>query len=244
MSKAPLIRVLSQARWPRLTAVTAEKIAPQLADAIRADYPLSDTQQEMKVTITSTGLTQQPGDTIYRFHSQDRTWTVTLSDLFLALDTSSYTDHSDFIDRFTTVFDALLAIEAIPYLTRLGYRYTNRLDQPKDILRLQDYFAPGILGGLAQDSPSGVTQTVSETLFKDGDEFLAVRSALLGPNESIDATLPPVATQSWILDLDAYRQSDTGLPVDDLRRQAEALSNRAGEHFTTLITDDFIERFS
>ena len=234
---------MCQARWSGLSKFDAKDVAAGLADAIGDEYPFSEQQHEMEVTITPTGVTQKPTGIIHRFQSVDRLWTVTLSDLFLALDTVDYYGHVDFIERLGQAFDALLGVARIPSLARVGYRYTNRLDQPEDILRVKEYFAPSILGGLAHDTPSQVAQTVSETLLKDGGKYLAVRSALLGPNASIDPTLAPVPTQSWLVDLDSYEESAKGLPVNSLRDRAAELSDRASAHFRQLITDAFIVRF-
>jgi uncharacterized protein (TIGR04255 family) len=234
---------MCQARWPKLTKFDAAEVATRMADFIVEDYPLSDQRQEMQITITPTGITQQPGEAIHRFQSVDRRWTVTLADQFISLDTLAYEGHVDFIQRLGAVFDALLNIAQIPVLARLGYRYTNRLDQPEDMPRLKEYFAAGILGGLAQDNSSEVAQTVSETLFKDGDTFLMVRSALLGPNASIDPALDTVPTPSWIVDLDSYAEPAKGLAVDTWRERAEALSERASSHFRQIVTPEFIARF-
>lgn len=241
LSRAPLVRVLCQVRWPKLTKFDAARVADSLAQAIGDDYPFSDQQQEMQITIDQAGVHQQPGGVIRRFLSHDRAWTVTLSEMFLALDTTEYQGHDDFIARLGVVMDALLVAAPIPSLARVGYRYTNRLDNEADLERLKTLFKPSILGWLEQGDSSTVIQTVSETLLKQGEHYLMVRSALLGPGAVLDPTLPPVQTRSWLVDIDSFVES--AQEPDMARGLARDLSARASGHFRTLITPEFLERF-
>ncbi|MDR1790911.1 MAG: TIGR04255 family protein [Propionibacteriaceae bacterium] len=245
LSKAPLERVLCQARWEQLSRFdsgSVAEVAAKLATVIGDDYPFGQGQQEMQVTISPAGVTQQPGGMIHKFQSADRRWTATLSHMFIALETSRYTDHTEFIDKFGALFDALLSVVKIPSLTRLGYRYTNRLTESEDMPpKLMDYFVPSILGGLG-DNSSQVVQTVCETLHKQGGKYLMVRSGLLQPGAVIDPSLSPVRDKSWVIDLDAYEES-ASIDVAEIRDKAVGLSALASDHFRTLLTEQGLERF-
>jgi uncharacterized protein (TIGR04255 family) len=244
LSQAPLVRVLCQVRWPNLTKFDPKAVSGDMAEMIGDSYPFSSVEQESLFTIGQSGVSQQPGGTLYRFESIDRTWALTLGDVFLALETSSYSGHQDFLARLGDAVDALRKAARIPTLLRIGYRYTNRLDQPKDIQNLGSYFAPSILGGLAQGDSSKVVRTITETILKEDDSYLVVRSALLEPGALIDPTLKPVTTQSWIVDLDSYIESSVGLPIESVRQEAERLARRASQHlFRSLVGPGFEERF-
>lgn len=236
LSRAPLVRVLCQIRWPKLTKFDAAQVADSLAQAIGDDYPFRDLQQEMQITIDQAGPRQTPGGVIHRFLSRDRAWVVALGDMFLALETNKYQGHDDFIVKLGVVMDALLVAAPIPSLARVGFRYTNRLDDEADLEGLGILFQPCLLGWLGQGD---VIQTVTETLLKEEDRYLMVRSALLGPGSVLD--LPPVQTRSWLVDLDSYVES-TQSP-DNVRDLARELSGRASRHFRTLVTPQFVERF-
>jgi len=245
LSNSPLARVLCQARWPKLTWFRPDEVASKLGDEIGSDYPFPETQQEAQFIITPQGVTSQQGDTLYKLTSADRNWTVTLGSTFLSLDTVKYDDHEDFIDRLVRVFDALLAAAPIPALNRLGYRYTNRITDPESLANLGLYFRSDILGAIAGGEPPDLVHSASESIYGDGSGFLLVRTALLGPNASIDPTLPPVAAKSWVLDLDAYIEAaPPGLLPVDVRALAQAQADRARRHFRELITDTFKVRFT
>ena len=253
LNHAPLERVLCQARWPQLSKVNTAAIqvaADQLALSIGDDYPLRENQQEMQVTITPLGVSQQAGGTVHRFISADRKWIVTLGDLFIALETSVYPGHSEFIDRFEGVVAALTASIQIPILLRMGYRYTNRLQDETDLNALGIYFKPELLGGVSQSGPSGfdLAQSVTETLFRKDEtsstfSTLMVRSALLAPGTAITPDFAATNVRSWVLDLDSADESSAGIPLDSLRERVEALALRASDHFWSMINEPFVERF-
>jgi len=242
--RAPLIRVLCQARWQQLTKFDTKTVADGLAELVGDDYPFRDQQQEVQFTIDQAGMKQQPGGIIYRFHSTDKLWTIALSDTFISLETLFYEGHEDFIDRFSGIMASLSSVAIIPLLSRLGYRYTNRLDTEDSLSKLNDYFLPSVLGGLVQVQDSArVVQTITETLLQDEDNFLAVRSAKLSPGAIIDPTLPATQGESWIIDLDSYKEPISGITIDSVGRETEALSDQASKYFFSLITDKFMEDF-
>jgi len=224
-----------------LTWFKAEEAAGRLGDEIGSDYPFAETQQEAQFVITPQGVNTHAGDQVFKLASADRNWTVTLGSTFLTLDTVKYGDHQDFIRRLGIVFDALLATAPIPELARLGYRYTNRIADTEDLARLGDFFQAGILGTIADDDPSTLVHSASESVYDEDGGFLLVRTALLRANTSIDPGLAPVETESWVLDLDAYVES--ALPPLEARALAKTQANRARRRFRRLITDDFKERY-
>lgn len=244
LSRAPLARVLCQIRWQQLSRFDLDAVADEVAHIVGGEYPLRDAQHEIDFVFSPSGVSQQNVGMIHRFQSVDRAWTLSLSSQFLALETSVYEGHVGFIDRLERSVAALTEAARIPFLTRIGYRYTNRLTNPSDITGLRALVVEGVLGGLAQGDAARLTRTVSESLYT-GDEgtFLLVRSALLEPGMEVEPGLPPTDGKSWILDLDAFREEPAGLPVDTVVQQATELSARAADHFWSVVTDEFIRRF-
>jgi uncharacterized protein (TIGR04255 family) len=244
LSNSPLARVLCQIRWPKLAWFKTDEVESKLGDAIGSDYPYPETQQEAQFIITPQGVTPQQGDKLYKWVSADRNWTVTMGSTFLSLETVAYGEHEDFIERLGQAFDALLAVAPIPGVVRVGYRYTNRITNADDLANLGSYFQAGILGAIASGEPQGLVHSVSESVYGEDGGFLLVRTALLGPNASVDPSLPPADKKSWVLDLDAYVESPPpGLAPTDVRALAQAQADRARKHFRELITNEFKDRF-
>lgn len=244
LSRAPLARVLCQIRWNQLSKFELNDVADHVAQIIGDDYPLRDAQQELEFVVSPSGVTQQTAGTIHRFQTADRAWTISLGQQFLAVDTTKYEGHEDFVKRLMSAFSALTRTVTIPFLTRVGYRYVNQLAEATDVESLRDMFVEGVLGGLAQGDARELRRTVSESVYSaDGSNFLLVRSALLEPRMVLEPTLPPVDGKSWILDLDSYREDAKGIPLEGLAQLATDLSERAAKHFRSVITNEFTRRF-
>ncbi|UKF28046.1 TIGR04255 family protein [Clavibacter nebraskensis] len=244
LTRAPLARVLTQVRWPQLGGFDVDAVAKTMSTRLAKQYPLISKSHEAALTISPEGIQQQVGNTVHQLSSVDEHWTVSLGETFLSLQTTSYVSHADFIARLTEVTNALIETsEAIPFWTRIGYRYTNRLVDQSDLERLSEYFDASVLGGLALTSRTDLVHSISESVYREGSGFLLVRSARLPSGASIDPSLPSVETESWSLDLDAYDETKQPFNSEAISDKAQYLARIAFNHFTAVITPAFIERF-
>lgn len=241
---SPLVRVLSQVRWPRFGDFDLDAAAKGLGSIISADYPILEQGRETEVTITPLGAQQQLAGVLHKFSAIDGSWTVTLGETFLALETSAYESHSDFIGRLERIMQALSRVAEIRVWDRLGYRYTNRLSDPQDLSRLTDYFDAAALGSVALESSHGLLHSISEALFAQERSRLLVRSAHLPAGGTIDPTIPVSENTSWYLDLDAFEEERTTFSTEALAAKATELAGVAYRYFRTVITDEFIRRFA
>lgn len=208
-------------------------------------YPLVSRQAEMQVTFTPAGLREQENGFIKKFASADEDWNVSIGGNFVALDTSAYVGHEDFLARLTPVLVALSESATIPFISRIGYRYTNRVVGDEDLANLEDRFKPTVLGGLGAAPDGGeLVHSITESVYRLKEAFLLVRSAQVGPNESIDPTLPPVDQKSWILDLDAYVESRSSSEPNSVLERCRGLSSIASDQFRSVVTDSFYERYA
>lgn len=241
---SPLIRVLSQIRWPVLSGFDADKAADALAAQIGKEYPLRDRAQETQFLVGPEGVTPQAGGALHRFSSADGHWVVTLASTFITLETSAYRSHDDFIQRLASVVGQLKTHLPLLRWDRFGYRYTNRLIDEEDIRDLKDLFVQAVLGTVGLEFPDVIVQSVGETVYQSEGSSLLVKSALLPPNAIIEPTIPPVSQRTWILDLDAFVLGPSMAFDDaDIQRQATELSAKAHSFFEKVTTDDFRNRF-
>lgn len=246
LSQSPLVRVLTQVRWPELGGFNVDAVAAAVGVGLAEDYPLVAKENENQVILTPEGMHQQVTGVIHRFTSIDEAWTVSLGKTFLGLDSTAYTDHADFVARLEKVLVVLASASSIPKWSRIGYRYTNRLIGDNDLNSLEDYFEPSVLGGLPSASDDiALVHSISESLYRVDGAMLLARSARLGPGASIDPTLPPVEGDSWVLDLDAFEEASSVQPFtpESVAARAGELSRVAYKHFNSVIKNGFIERF-
>ncbi|MBF4623087.1 TIGR04255 family protein [Clavibacter sp. VKM Ac-2872] len=244
LSKAPLVRVLAQIRWHQLAGYDVDTVAKALSARLAKEYPLVTRNHEAELTITPEGIQQQAGTPVHRLSSLNEEWIVNLGETFLSLETTAYKSHEDFVARLSVITTALNEVYYIPFWTRFGYRYTNRIDQEFDLDRINEYFNASVLGGLALDQGGELVHSISESVYKQGDVFLLVRSARLPKNASIDPSLPAVNTPSWSLDLDAYEENKSPeFTTESIAAKATELARVGYYHFRAVITDEFVARF-
>lgn len=245
LTQAPLARVLVQVRWPELSSFDLESVAATMARQLSDGFPLKRRDSEVQLLFTPAGPQQQANGFVHRLTSAADDWTISVGESFIALETSAYKGHEDFIARLRGALDALNETAKIPVVTRIGYRYTNRIVGVDDLARLSERFAPSVLGGVG-DAPAGSTlvHSITESVYRLDGAALLVRSAQVGANESIDPTLAPVQEKSWILDLDAYDESRNVFTVDSVCERVNDLSAIASGQFHALTTEEFTKRYA
>jgi uncharacterized protein (TIGR04255 family) len=243
---APLVRVLSQLRFERMSVLDAPSTAADFSVALSDAYPYSDSTTELNLLVGGGNVaSQSTPQIVWRLRSADKTRTVTLTNGAVSLETSAYTGRGDFCKDLFSVVEVLQKIARIPSFSRIGVRYTNQLTG-SSLNRLQDLFRAEILGlspvslGNAQ-----LQHAVSQASFglPDDSGFLAQWGAL-PENSGFDPGLPVLPQRSYVLDLDAYRQGGRG-DSSPAVIQAEALqlAERAYRFLRWAVTVEFLREF-
>lgn len=251
--RAPLAKVLTQLRFPgALSRLQGEAFVEPLGVAL-ADlgYPLIEHSQQVTFQLTPEGLVPQQGDRILNFFSLDRNWQVSLNSQFVSLDTTDYKDRDDFARRVSELVDGIARVVQIPAVARVGYRYVNRVPgisrtEGASLLREKFQGAVSVPEGHAQ-----LWTSVSEAMFSFGEQSegqmpedgLLARWGVLRPNQVLDASIAPVDQESWVLDIDAFRQGATPFDSGSIAEQVLQVSRRAYRFFRWAVTPVFMERF-
>src|SRR5687767_6525764 len=111
LSRAPLVKVLAQVRFPEIASIAQTDFVAPFQEKLRQEYPILRKQQEIALLLTPEGAapTQQTGF-IWRFAGKDGNWQVSLAPTFLTIETKTYSGQSEFIDRWTEALGALNAV--------------------------------------------------------------------------------------------------------------------------------------
>jgi uncharacterized protein (TIGR04255 family) len=245
LSSAPLISVICQVRWPQFTAMSdgIAGIAVELGKSISAKYPLSNQHKEMQYQLSVQGLTQSLGEDIFEWISADDSWSVLLSQRYVAFQSKSYTNRQDFFNRMTEVLDILVAIVPIPVVERIGFRYTNRISEERDFHRLHELIEPQVLGASQLSGEVTLVHSLNEAVYTVQDSQLRVRSAELPPGGTIDPAIAPVDARSWLLDIDASKDLRDQFNVASVSETGHRLSSIAYSYFRWAVKDEFITHF-
>jgi uncharacterized protein (TIGR04255 family) len=246
LKAAPLVRVLTQIKFPLLLAVTdAQSVAP-FQDRIRGVYPIGDKETIQRLQV-STESPQQPlkteAESIWRFQDLDKHWRVSLGATFLALETTHYTSRKDFIDRITFLAAALERTLNPQITTRVGLRYIDRIENDA-VAKIGDLIRPEVLGSYSLFAPA-VRHILSYAEFRTEESAtLTARWGMLPAAGTIDPNvLEPIPSQSWILDLDMFSATQGNFGADALALQLESFAQRIYAVFRFMVTPAFLDHY-
>lgn len=246
LSRAPLVRVIAQVRFPTILAVRQSQPDPmmiRLQEAIRADYPELRHEQSHNIRLEPGGKSQiiEPS-VIWRFVDITGSWQAAIAPDFVALQTEAYTDRGDFLVRFGKLIDTIEATLTPRIATRLGLRYIDRL-RDSAVENIGAMVRPEMLG-LAGPFQGRAMLVSGEALLEAAEGQVRARWGLLPPGASFDpAAAAPIDVASWMLDLDMFREERREFMVAALLAEAEAFAKRIYTIFRWAVTDDFLRHY-
>jgi uncharacterized protein (TIGR04255 family) len=172
---------------------------------IRADYPELERATEAQILLGPDGVQKLEGGVVWKFSSAPDSWQVALTPSFVALSTAQYTSREDFLGRLDTLLERTEEWLRPRRVTRFGVRYIDRVEGKK-LDRLADFVRPEVLGPTAVSTGEGASlnHAITECSYDLGDRnSLRARWAQLPAGASLDPSVPPAKSASWVLDLDA-----------------------------------------
>lgn len=248
LASPPLVRVIAQVRFPIIASIEKREFIGPFQEAIRKDYPVLRPEQSRSVVVGPEGVTDARATTAWRFLDLSSDWRVTLAPDFLALETSHYTNRSDFLSRFKQILEALKTHIDPRVIDRLGVRYIDRIEEPH-LSDLPTLIRPEVSGILATSLSEYVRHALSENVFvlPSGEGLVTARWGLVPSMGTVDpAAIEPIETPSWLLDLDAFQSfqaSTRTLDVEALTAQAQGFAERIYSIFRWVVTDEFLRRY-
>ena len=245
LTRAPLARVIGQVRFPPNLALDRPEEVSGFQKAIRRTYPVLSRMEMPEVSIGATGELKVTPATVWKFSDTQGQWDVAVSTTFVALETRSYVDRSDFMARLTTVLEAADAEFSPQVATRLGLRYVNRITGPA-LDRLSDLVRPEMqgmtslpLGGMVK-----LTMTESQLELPDASGRLALRHGLMPAQATYDpVSLEPLPTPSWILDIDVSREDPMTFDPTALSGLSLQFADWSYRLFRWVVTDQFLQEY-
>lgn len=246
LAHPPLIRMVTQLRYPAQPAFDQRATAAPVLDALASAFPVVR-EEPFQGVIFKIGAEVAPESrswTTWRLSDLEGKWRLSLSREFLALETISYHSHDDFIGRFRHVLDAFPPTLRPPVVDRFGLRYINRVVEP-GLSQITQFVRSELLGVLASPSSARVRQSFTETICDLTPHTLIARYGILPPNASYDpGSLIPVPERSWLLDLDMYREQTQPFDIKALERDAKLFAEQIYTFFRWAVTDKLLAYFN
>ena len=249
LPRAPLVRVIAQARFPPILAIRDPDRVAVFQEVLRETYPHLTRDQAHRVELTPGEPPDIHQELIWRLadRARDACWQVSLGVDFVSIDTSDYGSRSDFLDRLRAVVTAVESVFRPAEAQRLGVRYVDRLiDEAVD--RVNELFQPEILGIMRplEDVPSALGDSVVHLM--NDVQFLARngsrvqgRWGKLPPNATHDPnSIAPVSGPSWVLDLDMFTSEPQPFASEELLRTATEFAECLYWLFRRMVTKEFL----
>jgi len=247
---SPLAAVLFQVRFPApVTSIQRALESGELREVLSTEFPYAQPQPIFNIVIQQ-GKTATPEATpasAWTLTDATQAWSLTISPDSIGLTTTNYKSRSDFLARARRIFEAIQSVANPPPIARLGVRYANRVAGDKMIdlhIALTDDIRQ--MQKMALAFPEGsILHAMNVLVYKwlnDGRAIQA-RWGLLPEGAVLDASIPPIGTPSWVLDVDCYVDTPQPFDVDQLTSSIEDLAERDYNFFRWVFTDEGLKRF-
>lgn len=237
----PLIRVVAQVRYSPVLSVQDQGFIAPFQEAIRDSYPLAEKQMQQQFAPGPQGALQVSESVLWRFSDLKKAWQVTLSETFVSLDCSDYTNREDFLGRLQRILEAT-AVNVRPALVdRVGVRYMNRIVGASEVGKLQDYVRPELLGPATADLASArLLSQLTQADFESDGVTLRGRWGELPPDTTHEGSVEPVSDPSWVLDLDAFTTEHAPFDAVQATQEAGRYASIVYCFFRWSVSDEFL----
>lgn len=244
LKNAPLVRVIAQLKFPMIASIEKQDFIAGFQEAIRNDYPALRPEQSSSFIMGPAGPSVSATVKNWRFLNEEKTWTVSLSQDFVAIEAFAYTSRADFLKKWRQILVAAIEHLKLKQYDRLGVRYIDRMEN-EATANIKKFIRPEALGILDDFSEGEVIHALNQTLFKVEDAQLSARWGKLAPNSTFDssATLEPKPNESWVLDLDMFRVKTEPLDVEKVMSDSNFYAERIYSFFRWTVTDEFLKHY-
>lgn len=244
LAKAPLVKVLTQIRFPQpvdFDEAVIDAVRRELID----EYPVFREVTNQSLLIGPDGSAHQGvGERLLVADDADANWRVTLAGNFASLEASTYSSRSDFAERTSRLIAAVSKFYKPIVCDRIGVRYVNRIHDELLLSRLDQLVQPPFLGALQIPEAKGyVAHSVCDSLFSRDSYMVQARWGILPPGAAIDPLVPPPSTRYWTLDIDTFTPSPKRFDSDTVIEDFSNLARLAHALFRLAVTSEFLRTF-
>ena len=249
LKDAPLVRALGQVTFPKIVKISEESYIGDFQEAIRGDYPhlQRDNIQSVEVNVDQSDMQHQTTETvIWRFLDLERIFRVSLRTDAITLETARYESREEFMKRLKVVLNALSSTIKPAAVTRVGFRYVNRIKGEKYVGSLSKLIRPELLNVLQPNLLQHIEYSMTDIVCQTKEGKLIVRNGMVPPKFTHDPDLaPPVEDTSWVFDIDSFSTNCEGSEFEPkfLCEELSKVAARAYTFFRWGITDQFLQSF-
>lgn len=243
LPNAPLVRVITQVRFPLVVAVQQRDFIAPFQEAIRAEYPRLRQEQTQALLIGPAGVSPGEQERVWRFSDLNGHWRVSLAPDFLALETTAYTTRTEFFARLRLVLEVLGNCVDPKVVDRLGVRYIDRITG-QALWRIADLVRPEVRGLTGTIAEAHLQHSLTESVFQLEASRLLTRWGRLPAGATTDpSAIEPLNEPSWILDLDMFSVEAFSFSTNEVAAKGEEFASRIYTFFRWAVTSEFLQLY-
>ena len=238
LANSPLVEVVCQVRFPPILRITKEDPI-DFQEAVRHRFPELALEQGVVLRIPGIGsgdeLGVDPKTRLYRFKSKDGASSISLTADFYALSSTKYSHWENFAADLELAHQAAQKVYQLPYATRIGLRYINRLTLENTGAQNREELLNMVRGELnallLSEGWTEPNELLSQLVLSDDSAKLTLRSAY-----ALEEDKPFL-----LLDYDYFEESR--LPLEGLLERTNRYHQKIYDAFRWSIRADKISVF-
>ncbi len=209
-----LRQAVCEFRFPTLMELGDPRPPASLVTALRKEYPHLELANE--VTLGIGGGTPGSNNT-HIFRSAKLTWTVSLKQSILTVETTAYTEYAQMKERVLRVVDAASKIIDSDFFTRVGLRYINVIDSGTD--PRDGWVNSALIAPIDSGNFLGIQEYAGKLQLGAPDGGCLLQHGIRIKQPHLGEPVPP----EYVLDIDTYRNevslSDIATVLDAMHAQ-------------------------
>jgi uncharacterized protein (TIGR04255 family) len=245
LRNAPLVRVIAQVRFPVIVSIEKREFIAPFQEALRGTYPALRPEKIRGFVVGPQEVAPVQSQVVWRFNDGHENWRVSLAPDFIALETTSYSSRSDFLERLQVALTALNEHIGPKIVDRLGLRYIDRVIE-QDVDDITELVRSEVISILATPMAAYAQQSLSESLFAVPNTIAQLRArwGRVPPHGTVDpSAIEPVENPSWILDLDMFSVRSRPFDTEELVAEARIYAERIYTLFRWAVRDEFLRLY-
>ncbi len=225
-----LRQAVCELRFPTLMELGESRPPAAFVKALRKEYPYIELTNEVTVGIGGAG-----SNYAHIFRSTKRTWSVSLKQSALSVETNAYSDYDHMRERVLRVVEAASKVIDSDFFTRIGLRYINVIDSGAD--PVHGWVNPELVGPILSRSFAGIQEYAGKLQLVANDGGCLLQHGIVLKQKHATGEIGP----EYLLDIDSFRNeillSDTGVALDAMHAQVFdvfdwAIGPKAREHLS------------
>lgn len=209
-----LRQAVCELRFPTLMELGEPRPPAALVKALRKEYPHIELANEVTLGFGGAGSNNTH---THIFRSAKLTWTVSLKESALSVETTAYTDYAHMRERVLRIVEVASMVIDSDFFTRIGLRYINIINSNTN--PVLGWVNPELVGPLLSEHFKGIHEYAGKLqLAADDGGCLLQHSIVLKQKQAAGEMIP-----EYLLDIDAFRTeiqlSNTGAALDAMHAQ-------------------------